>query len=131
MSLEKVPAETCRLSLAALLMNLTVYPLIVLWTLLGIVLFVPTFVCCKLATGWDAGRITRLIIWLYGRGWMVVMSPFVRFRSEGMENLPAQGPCVLIVNHQSFFDTYCMAMLPVHDVVFAVRAWQFRMFWYR
>ncbi|PLY00944.1 MAG: 1-acyl-sn-glycerol-3-phosphate acyltransferase [Desulfuromonas sp.] len=117
--------------MAALLMNLTVYPLIVSWTLLGILIFVPLFVGCKLATGWSNGRIMRLIIWIYGRGWMFIMSPFVRFSSEGMENLPTQGPCVLVVNHQSFFDTYCMAMLPIHDIVFAVRAWPFRMFWYR
>jgi len=112
-------------------MNLTVYPLIVAWTLLGILLFAPFFTLCKVSTGWSAGHVTRLTIWLYGRGCLLIMSPFVRFRREGMENLPEQGPCVLVVNHQSFFDTYCMAMLPVHDIVFAVRSWPFRMFWYR
>ena len=131
MSLNTVPAESSRLNAAALLMNVTVYPLIVLWTLLGIALFIPTFVICRLLTGWSSGRITRYIIWLYGRGWLVIIRPFVRVRRVDMDNIPSQGPCVLVVNHQSFFDTYCMGLLPVHDIVFAVRAWPFRMFWYR
>jgi len=131
MPLDNPKTENGRPTLTALLMNATVYPLIVAWTLLGILLFLPIFCLCKVLTGWDAGRITRYIIWLYGRGWIVIMRPFVRFRREGMENIPAAGPCILVVNHQSFFDTYCMAMLPAHDIVFAVRSWPFRMFWYR
>ena len=31
-----------------------------------------------------------------------------------------------MVNHRSFFDTYCMNMLPVWDVCFAVRDWPFK-----
>ena len=131
MSIKPETQSADRLTPTALLMNLVVYPAIVLWTLFGILAFIPVYIVIKLARGWSTGRITRLIIWLYGRGWMVIMSPFVRFRSEGMENLPESGPCVLVVNHQSFFDTYCMAMLPIHDIVFAVRSWPFRMIWYR
>jgi len=119
-----------RYSPAAVLMNLTTYPLLVVWTLLGILCFPLGFVLWKLFFGWDSGRIMRHFIWIYGRGWLQIMSPFVRFRREGFENLETDVPCILVVNHLSFFDTYCMGLLPIHDIVFAVRSWPFRMFWY-
>jgi len=115
---------------AALLMNLTVYPLMALWTLLGIAIFPLIFPGWKVVTGWGSDRIMRHLIWLYGRGWLLLMSPFVRFRREGLTVAGIRPPAILIVNHRSFFDTYCMALLPVYDITFAVRAWPFRMFWY-
>jgi 1-acyl-sn-glycerol-3-phosphate acyltransferase len=115
---------------AAWVTTATIYPSLILYTLAGIALFPVLFAVWKLITRWDGGRIMRHFIWLYGRGWMVIVSPFVRFRREGMENLRLPRGSILVVNHLSFFDTYCMAMLPCHDVTFAVRAWPFRMFWY-
>lgn len=111
-------------------MNLAVYPLLALWTVTGILCFPPAFVLWKLVAGWCAGKIMRHFIWIYGRGWLLIMKPFVKFRCEGFENLRMDEPCLLVVNHLSFFDTYCMALLPAFDITFAVRAWPFRMLWY-
>ena len=111
-------------------MSLTVYPLLAFWTLLGIVLFPIAFVLWKAVTRWSPGRIMRHFIWLYGRGWMVIVAPFIRFRRQGWEHLRLARPSILVVNHLSFFDTYCMAMLPFSDVTFAVRTWPFRMILY-
>jgi len=111
----------------AVLMNLTVYPLLVLWTLTGILLFPLGFIIWKAVAGWNNRRIMRHFVWIYGRGWLLIMSPFVRFRREGFEDLKLDAPCILIVNHLSFFDTYCMSLLPAFDITFAVRAWPFRM----
>ena len=97
-------------------MNLTVYPLTVLWTLLGIMLFPFLFLLWKGITRWEAGRIMRHFVWIYGRVWMVIMAPFVRFRREGFDRMDAKIPCLLVVNHLSFFDTYCMALLPFFDI---------------
>ncbi|MEZ4601626.1 MAG: lysophospholipid acyltransferase family protein [Syntrophotaleaceae bacterium] len=116
--------------LLALITTSVIYPLLILWTLLGIALFPAAFAAWKLFTGWDGGRIMRHFIWLYGRGWVVIVSPFVRFKRQGLENLRLPRGSILVVNHLSFFDTYCMALLPVFDVTFAVRSWPFRMFWY-
>ncbi len=113
-----------------LAMNLLVYPLLVFCTLLGVMLFPIGFVLWKLVTGWDGGRIMRHFIWLYGKACLLVMRPFVRFRQQNFEYLLSDEPCLLVVNHLSFFDTYCMALLPAHNVTFAVRAWPFRMPWY-
>jgi 1-acyl-sn-glycerol-3-phosphate acyltransferase len=119
-----------RQQMAGFVMTLVVYPLLALWTLTGIGFFPLGFLLWKLVTGWPAGRIMRHFIWLYGRGWMAIVSPFVRFRRQGFENLHDLRPSVFVLNHLSFFDTYCMALLPCYDVTFAVRAWPFRMFWY-
>jgi 1-acyl-sn-glycerol-3-phosphate acyltransferase len=109
----------------AILMNLIAWPLLILWTLTGILLSPLCYLGWKVVTGWDTGRITRHLIWVYGRVWLLIFSPFVQFRRDGFDNFQAP-PGVMIVNHLSFFDTYCMGMLPVHDVNFVVRAWPFR-----
>ncbi|MCD4688872.1 MAG: 1-acyl-sn-glycerol-3-phosphate acyltransferase [Desulfuromonadaceae bacterium] len=115
---------------SVVVMNLVVYPLLALCTVLGVLLFPLGFVLWKLVTNWDSGRIMRHFIWIYGQGCLFVMKPFVRFRREGFQHLTSGEPCLLVVNHLSFFDTYCMALLPTFDVTFAVRAWPFRMPWY-
>jgi len=112
------------------LMNLWCYSLLLLWTLCGMLVFPFAFALCLLFTRRSADRLVRWFIWLYGRGWMLLMFPFVRFRREQLEQLEVGKPYLLVINHLSFFDTYCMAMLPVHDITFAVRSWPFRMFWY-
>ena len=117
--------------LIILLMNVWCYSLIVIWTLFGILVFPLVFVSGRLFQKWSTGQATRWIIWLYGRGWLLLMSPFVRFRREQMDLIEVGKPYLFVVNHLSFFDTYCIALLPVHDIIFAVRAWPFRMFWYR
>lgn len=113
-----------------LLMNLWCYPALILWTLTGMMLFPFIFGLCLVFLRMPADRVMRLLVWIYGRGWVVLMSPFVRFRREHMNRITPGQPCVFVVNHLSFFDTYCMALLPVYDITFAVRSWPFRMFWY-
>jgi 1-acyl-sn-glycerol-3-phosphate acyltransferase len=116
--------------LLIVIMNLTVYPLILIWTGFGILVFPFVFTLYKLFTSLKPDQIMRKLVWLYGRGWMMVVSPFVRFQTEDVNLEHVKPPCVFVVNHLSFFDTYCMAMLPQFDISFAVRAWPFRMFWY-
>jgi 1-acyl-sn-glycerol-3-phosphate acyltransferase len=116
--------------LAALLMNLTVYPLLVLWTLLGLGTLPLTLPLTRLVTGWSTQRGMRYIIWVYGQGWLLIMRPFIRFETQGLDPEKLRAPAILVVNHLSFFDTYCMALLPCFDVNFAVRSWPFRMIFY-
>ena len=112
------------------LMNVTVFSLILLWTALGIILFPVGIVIWKIITRWEADRIMRQFVWIYGRGWLLIMAPFVRFTRIGVEAAKFKPPCILVVNHFSFFDTYCMALLPFSNAAFAIRAWPFKMFWY-
>lgn len=112
----------------ALLLNLTFYPLMTLWVVLGLLASPLCLLIWKLCTGWDWGRIVRHLISIHGYGLIVIVSPFVRFERCGFETV--KRPCILVVNHLSFFDSYFMAALPFHDVIFAVGAWPFKMYWY-
>ena len=44
---------------------------------------------------------------------------------------PLPSPCVIVSNHQSFFDAYCMGAFRPYGPVFFVRAWPFRIPFYR
>jgi 1-acyl-sn-glycerol-3-phosphate acyltransferase len=112
----------------SLLLNLLFYPLMTLWIVAGILASPFCLVLWKLATRWDLGRIMRHLISIHGYGLIVLVSPLVRFRGEGLQSIPR--PCILVVNHLSFFDSYFMAALPFHDIIFAVGAWPFKMYWY-
>ncbi len=63
---------------------------------------------------------------------MLIVVPFVSFKLHGFDRrYRERTPCIYVINHLSFFDTFCMAMQPVSDISFAVRAWPFRrLFWY-
>jgi len=111
-------------------MNITLFAMIFAWTIFGILVFPVVFLLLSIFTRWRVDRTTRLIIWLYGRGWLVIVAPFVKFKTEGLKNNIPDKPCIFVINHLSFFDTYCMALLPFSEVVFAIRAWPFKMFWF-
>ena len=72
----------------------------------------------------------RHMIWLYGRGWLAIMAPFVRFSREGLDLEEIKPPCIIVVNHLSFFDIFCLALMPYSNVAMTVRAWPFKMLWY-
>lgn len=116
--------------LLILAMNLVVLPLTVAWTALGIALFPVLFFLLRIITRKDTAYLTRWLIWLYGRGWLVIMAPFARFRCLGLKQEEIKPPCILVSNHCSFFDIYCTAVLPYGNISIAVRNWPFKMPWY-
>ena len=118
--------------LLIVVMNLVMYPGIILMTITAIILFPFCFSIGKVVTGWQNDRVMRLFVWVYGRAWMVIMSPFVRFKTTGFAEGNFVMPCIIVLNHLSFFDTYCMGLLPISDIAFGVRSWPFKkLFWYR
>ena len=119
-----------RFPFVSFLMTLYVYPMIMIVTIGGILAFPFLFGAYRILMRWGPDRIMRALIWLYGRIWIGAMSPFVRFSREGFDRQIISPPYVIVVNHYSFFDTYCMALLPFHNIAFVVRAWPFKMFWY-
>jgi 1-acyl-sn-glycerol-3-phosphate acyltransferase len=107
------------------IMNLFLILALALWTLGGLILFPFAFIFLKFINRRTTPWITRLAIWIYGRVWQGFSRVFVTF--EPVQYLSSQfsTPGIIVVNHRSFFDTYCMNMLPVYDVCFAVRDWPF------
>ena len=112
------------------LMNLWVYPLLLAWTLIGSLIALPASLVWRLATGWPTAKIMHLFVWIYGRGCILIMRPFIRLEYKGLQREYLPCPGILVVNHCSFFDTYMLCMLPVFDAHICLRSWPFRMFWY-
>lgn len=101
--------------------------------LLNVAIFVlspPAYIILKYAGGYTSGQAVRRIIWFYGRGWTLLISCFMPFQIDTKMKEDYPKPCIILVNHQSFFDAFCMGSLPIYDVVFAVRAWPFRIPFY-
>jgi len=90
----------------------------------------PAYVVLAHVKGYGPGQATRRIIWLYGRAWTLLISLFMPFERETKKKEDYPTPCIILVNHQSFFDAFCMGALPIYDVIFAVRAWPFRIPFY-
>jgi 1-acyl-sn-glycerol-3-phosphate acyltransferase len=99
-----------------------------LWIVAGILASPFCLVIWKVVTRWDIGRIVRHLINIHGYGLVVMVAPFVSFRGEGFADI--KRPCIMVVNHLSFFDSYFISTLPFHDIIFAVGAWPFKMYWY-
>lgn len=67
----------------------------------------------------------RMLIHSYGRGVCAIVKQLVPFYvSLAVERIPK--PCIITPNHQSFIDPYCIGILPIKNLVFAVRSWPFR-----
>lgn len=113
-----------------IVMNLWVYSFLLLATVIGIILTPLLIAGFVIVYHWNIARTVRHIIWIYGRIWLLIITPFVDFKRDGVadENIPLK--CVFVINHLSFFDTYFMGALPHSDITFAVRSWPFKMFWY-
>lgn len=67
----------------------------------------------------------RKIIWWYGHLWTRLLCLFVPVRTVGC-SAPLPQPCILIANHQSFFDPYCISCIDIKNHIFTVRNWPFR-----
>lgn len=112
-------------------MNITVFPLTAVWTIIATIIAPIAVIYFKIVKQWRLETIIRKFVWCYGRVWQVIISPFVRMELESFEKEQFPNPSILIVNHLSFFDTFFMNQLPCFDVCFAVRAWPFRILFYR
>ena len=111
-------------------LNLTLYPLLIGWTTVAIILALPLAFTIKIFTFWKFDRTIRYLIWLYGKGCLKIVSLFVRIKVEISEKSDIKPPCVLVANHLSFFDVYLMAALPFSNIVFVVKNWPFKIWFY-
>lgn len=116
--------------LVVLIMNLLLYPLIILQILSFILLSPVVLPLSVLISRRPLPEVVRFFIWVYGKVWIFIMSPFVRFEKYGLTNNRFPKPCIMVLNHLSFFDIFCMGAFPFSNAVFTVRAWPFRIPWY-
>lgn len=90
---------------------------------------VPAYCWLRFVRRMDPGQSVRRLIWHYGRTWARLLASFVPLTVKNCDT-PLPKPCIITPNHQSFFDTYCFGFTPEPDVVFAVRAWPFKIPFY-
>lgn len=112
------------------LMNIWVPLLMVIETVIGIVLFPVGLLLWRLVTRWPLAKIMRHFVWIYGRVWMWIVSPFVRFELAGADRKWARRPVMYVANHLSFVDIFCLSAMPVFDVIICLRSWPFKMLWF-
>jgi len=93
-----------------------------------IAVFPMVYLYMKIVTRKDVGTIIRKCVWIYGRVWQFLLYFFVSFQGTGLGKEKFDQPSIIVVNHRSFFDTYCMNMFPVFNIYFAIRAWPFKIF---
>ena len=114
---------------AAVLMNIWVPVLMVLETVIALAIAPLLLVLWLPATRWPVPKIMRHFIWMYGRVWLWIVSPFVRLKATGADRR-SERPCIYVANHLSFFDIFFISALPVFDVVVCLRSWPFKLAWY-
>jgi 1-acyl-sn-glycerol-3-phosphate acyltransferase len=130
---EAIPAQQRRTKFAAPLifvMNVWVVVLMFVETLVGLAISPVLLVLWLLVTRWPSAKIVRHFIWLYGRFWLWIVSPFVRLKVVGADHARPTPPCIYVANHLSFFDIFFLSAMPVFDVVICLRSWPFKMAWY-
>ncbi|MGE4441650.1 MAG: lysophospholipid acyltransferase family protein [Desulfomicrobium sp.] len=90
----------------------------------------PLYITIRLTKKNNTGQAIRQIIWFYGRLWIILTSFFTKIEINTRKKIDYPAPCIILVNHQSFFDAFCMGALPIYNIVFLVRSWPFKIPFY-
>jgi 1-acyl-sn-glycerol-3-phosphate acyltransferase len=69
----------------------------------------------------QAERSARIIAYLYGRGCMFIVSPWIKVRRENLGLL--QIPCIVAANHLSMLDLTCLSFLPERNICIMIKSW--------
>lgn len=109
-------------------LNLGIYGGMVLGTAVGLLVSPVIYICLRASGRFSHQQAARMLIWLYGRYWVRLVSLFIPVTLPE-EKLPSS--CVITVNHASFFDVYFMGGQPNWDVAIAVRKWPFTIPFYK
>ncbi|MBI9080487.1 MAG: 1-acyl-sn-glycerol-3-phosphate acyltransferase [Pseudodesulfovibrio sp.] len=109
-------------TLRTIWINLGIYTGTVIWTITGILASPFVYVLLRSTKKYTHAKAARKLIWIYGRVWIRMVSLFTPIHLPE-DDIPS--PCVLVVNHASFFDVYFIGVLPQWNVCLAVRDWPF------
>lgn len=115
-------------ALRSIWFNLALYSGSLVWTVFAITASPLVYAWARTVGGKSRSQAVRKFIWLYGRGWVGLISLLTSVKIQG-RTLPT--PCIIVSNHASFFDIYFMGAQPVWNVCMVVRNWPFKIFFYR
>jgi 1-acyl-sn-glycerol-3-phosphate acyltransferase len=81
----------------------------------------------RLSSGRKIGDSLRFLNWLYGLYLVRLSRPLLRISSCGVENIPRNSSCVIVVNHRSTADIFFAPFFTPGNTVVFVRSWPFRL----
>ncbi|WP_419784203.1 lysophospholipid acyltransferase family protein [Maridesulfovibrio sp.] len=108
--------------------NTGIYFSITLWTLTGVIISPLCYLFFTRILKWEKPKTLRKMIWFYGWTSSKLMSLFVDIKWPEQRKLPS--PCIIVANHESFFDPYLVSLQPQRDICMAVRNWPFKIPFY-
>lgn len=108
-------------------LNVGIYAGSLLWTFAGILVSPLAYTWYRLK-GLPQQQAMRRLIWIYGYVWTRFLGLFIPVELPKQE-LPE--PCVLVINHTSFFDTYLIGAQPIWDLCLSVRNWPYKIPFYK
>ncbi len=116
--------------LSSILKNIGFYCCFSVLNLTIFIISPPLYLILRTTQKHSSGQAIRRIIWIYGRLWTILTSLFIKIKIDTKKTEDYPRPSIILVNHQSFFDAFCMGALPIYDIVFLVRSWPFRIPFY-
>ncbi|ACS78603.1 lysophospholipid acyltransferase family protein [Maridesulfovibrio salexigens] len=108
--------------------NTGIYLSIILWTLTGVILSPLCYLFFTRILKWEKPETLRKMIWYYGWTSSKLISLFIDIKWPEQRKLPE--PCIIIANHESFFDPYLVSLQPQRNICMAVRNWPFKIPFY-
>lgn len=108
--------------------NAGIYLSVILWTLTGVIISPFCYLFFTRILKWEKPETLRKMIWYYGWFSSKLMSLFIDIKWPEQRELPS--PCIIIANHESFFDPYLVSFQPQRNICMAVRNWPFKIPFY-
>ncbi|WP_421899957.1 lysophospholipid acyltransferase family protein [Maridesulfovibrio sp.] len=108
--------------------NTGIYLSIILWTLTGVIISPLCYLFFTCILKWEKPETLRKMIWYYGWTSSKLMSLFVDISWPDQRDIPT--PCIIVANHESFFDPYLVSFQPERNICMAVRNWPFKIPFY-
>ncbi|TIH15945.1 1-acyl-sn-glycerol-3-phosphate acyltransferase [Marinifilum sp. JC120] len=108
--------------------NAGIYLSVILWTLIGVIISPLFYLFFTRILKWKKPETLRKMIWYYGWTSSKLMSLFVDIKWPKQRKLPPQ--CIIVTNHESFFDPYLVSFQPQRNICMAVRNWPFKIPFY-
>lgn len=104
--------------------NVVMYSGTILLTLSCVVIALPFYFFLRTTGKYTKTTAVRRMIWLYGHAWCLLTETLMEVKKPTTGSV--ESPCVMVLNHASFFDSYCIGFQPQWNFSFAVRNWPFK-----
>lgn len=114
--------------LKLILINAGIYTTLLCWTAVCVPLSPICFLFFTRIIGKERPETLRKMIWYYGWSCSKILSIFIDIKWPDQSKLPS--PCIIVANHESFFDPYLISLQPEKNICMAVRNWPFKIPFY-